>query len=196
MVRMTDSAGADPSLSPDLPQYALVAYIPGDLGRFLNELRPRLVPDCHLQAHVTLLPPRLLSAPPHQLAAALQACLSTVEPFEVHLNGVEMFPVTDVIYLGLKSGWERLIALHSDLGRGDLAYDEPFKYHPHITLAQEIPAGQLEVTFQRALQAWETWKGPRSFPVERLTFVRNGGPNCWQTVSEHDLTRVSLPKRG
>ena len=43
-----------------LSQFALVAYIPDPLGRFLDDLRVELTPDCKPRAHVTILPPRPL----------------------------------------------------------------------------------------------------------------------------------------
>ena len=41
--------------------YAVVSYISGELGDFVDELRSELMPaQSHLRAHITLLPPRPL----------------------------------------------------------------------------------------------------------------------------------------
>jgi hypothetical protein len=42
--------------------FALVIYIPGPLGLYLDELRRDLVPDYDPHAHVSVLPPRTLAA--------------------------------------------------------------------------------------------------------------------------------------
>ena len=39
-------------------QFALVIYIPDPLGRFLDDLRRELAPDCVPHAHVSVLPPQ------------------------------------------------------------------------------------------------------------------------------------------
>ena len=49
-----------PSLEERLNVFALVVYIPGPLGVFLDELRRELVPHYNPHAHVSVLPPRPL----------------------------------------------------------------------------------------------------------------------------------------
>ena len=41
--------------------FALVIYIPGPLGKFLDDLRRELVPSYNPHAHVSVLPPRPLA---------------------------------------------------------------------------------------------------------------------------------------
>ena len=43
--------------------YALVSYIPGALGEFLDRLREELVAGCDPHAHITALPPRPIAGP-------------------------------------------------------------------------------------------------------------------------------------
>lgn len=175
-------------------QYALVGYVPDPLGAFLNHLRGDLVPGCRLQSHITLLPPRLLPAPEPRIVDELTALLRQVPVFELELGDVELFPVTEVAYLSIRNGQRQLAEIHRLLNRGTLAYQEPFDYHPHITLAQQVAPGAVQDAVDRARLAWSRWTGPRRFAVEHLTFVRNVNPEHWATVSEHPLPQESLPQ--
>lgn len=172
--------------------YALVGYIPEPLGAFLNQLRRELVPGCQLLSHVTLLPPRLLTSPEPDIVQDLSEALSQLPALELEAGGVEMFPVTDVVYLDIKTGRRQLTDIHRHLNRGLLAFDEPFEYHPHVTLAQQMDPEAVAGVMERAAAAWNGWKGARRFAVEKLTFVRNVDPQSWTTVSEHPLQPASL----
>ncbi len=168
-------------------QYSLVSYIPDPLGSFLSELRTELVSSCRLQSHVTILPPRMLSSPVGTLIADLKRTTRTEHPFELELGEIEIFPVTNVIYISLGRGKGKVVEMHNHLSGGSLYYKEPFPFHPHITLAQEIPVDTLTEVYSRACQRWADWKGPRSFPVDNLVFVRNVNMKGWETLSEHAL---------
>jgi 2'-5' RNA ligase len=179
---------------PGPPQYALVSYIPEALGRFLNGMRCELVPSCRLLSHVTVLPPRVLNDPVSVLVEALDVALREIPPFEVGLGPVMRFPVTDVVYIAVAEGRDELERVHGRLNQGALAATEPFHFHPHVTLAQEVEPDRIEDTFRSATTQWTEWPGERSFPVERLTFVRNGGGEGWVTVAEFDLAGQPSPR--
>jgi 2'-5' RNA ligase len=61
---------------------------------------------------------------------------ATFSPFEITLTGIEVFPLTNVVYLQLGKGADEMYALHAAMNTEALAFKEPFVYHPHITLAQ------------------------------------------------------------
>lgn len=167
--------------------YALVSYIPGALGEFLNELRASLVPTCHLLSHLTLLPPRILSAPVEKLEDSLEEKLPKIAPFEVVLGPIEVFEKSNVVYVSLRSGQVEALDAHQRLSRDVLAYREPWEYHPHITLAQEFPLERFEAVLAEARAKWDAWEGPRSFRVEDLVFVKNRNVNCWEALAEYRL---------
>jgi 2'-5' RNA ligase len=175
--------------------FALVAYIPGPLGAYLNELRAELVSENDLVSHLTVLPPRVLAAPEDQLAAQLETRLSKTPAFEVALGKVEIFPLTDVIFLSVEGGRGAIEEVHDELDRGDLQFDEPFEFHPHVTLAQEVEPDVLLTTYRLAQTRWEQCPHPRSFSIEKLTFVRNVNGEEWRTVSEHTLAGVNPQKK-
>ena len=172
--------------------FALVAYIPGELGAFLNSLRPRLVPSCHLLSHLTILPPRATNAQEDTLVRFLDRATSRVAAFEVELGDVEIFPVTNVIYLSVLAGRGAVESIHEDLNHADLAFDEPFEFQPHITLAQDVEPERLLAVYELARQVWADCPHQDSFSVEKLTFVRNDGLDVWSTVSEHQLACSTL----
>ena len=169
-------------------QYALVSDIPDPLGDFLNRLREELLPSCRLLSHITLLPPRILMANPAMLERAFHDAVRLIPPFSVELGPVEVFDDTDVVYLSVKRDvGEHIQRIHDHLNQGLLKGEENFPFHPHVTLAQEIPDGRLKETVELATRRWQEWAHNRSFRVDTLTFVRNVDPNTWMTVAEGDL---------
>ena len=167
--------------------YALVAYIPGQLGAFLDELRRDLEPNSLApRAHITILPPRCLSPEvPNQLAwEELHQKLATVAPFCVELKDVETFNETNVVYFAIGSGTEQLQSLHAYLAVDSLTFREPFPYHPHVTVAQKLSAEQAHSIGEQAQQRWRAYKGPRSFTVETVSFVQNSKTDLWYDLAE------------
>src|SRR6266436_165187 len=128
--------------APRINLFALVVYIPDPLAGFLDDLRKELVADCLPRAHVTILPPRPLQAGQAGTDAAIEQARTVAggfAPFDIATGEVEIFPTTDVIYIGIQSGERELREMYRALNHGPLAFREPFSYHPHITLAQGLP---------------------------------------------------------
>ncbi len=167
--------------------FALVAYIPDPLGRFLDNLRRELVPGCQPRAHVTILPPRPLFSEPEAASEQVGATALEAEPFEVLCGDVAIFPVTDVVYLELRAGTRELRDLHRRLNTKHLEFQEPFPYHPHITLAQELPAGSVREVAELAARRWNEFRFDRGFAVEKLSFVQSKAGNGWIDLAYHPL---------
>ena len=170
--------------------FALVNYVPGPLGAFLTDLRAELVSGYRLRSHLTVLPPRVLGTPVEQLSARLTDVASRLAPFEVELGEVEVFASTGVVYLGLASGSEPVRHLHQKLNGGALEFPEPYAFHPHVTLAQDVPADTEHLVEMLARLRWAQYDGPRSFRVESLSLVENISLGRWDTLSEHSLTAL------
>src|SRR5690242_17916308 len=169
-----------------LNEYALVIYFPDPLARFLDDLRLELVVSCRPRAHVTVLPPRRLEDVD---AARQQARIMAVDfaPFDIELGGVEIFPQTNVIYIGVERGASELKTMHDAMNTGALAFAEKFTYHPHITLAQEIQLADTDRLAALARERWANYRGPRSLFAERVAFVQNTAGNCWLDLAEYAL---------
>jgi 2'-5' RNA ligase len=159
--------------------YALVIYLPDPLGAYLDDLRLEIVPGCNPHAHVSVLPPRPLPVAPDAAIEEARAIVAGLEPFDVELGPIRKFDVTDVVYIGVEGGAEQLRHMHRSLNQGALAFPEPFPYHPHVTLAQEIPPGRVEVVRELAARRWREFQGPRKFRAETTMFVRNTHGNSW-----------------
>lgn len=172
---------------PRINSFALVSYLPDPLADFLDRLRAELVPGCHSKAHVTILPPRPLVCPSAEAWSHIEQSLRDVPPFRVELGEIEVFPVTQVIYLSVNSGNLELRRLHRMLSLGSCAFDEPFSYHPHITLAQDLEPGQLGAAVETAQTRWREFSHSRGFDVEKLAFVQNTIENRWTDLSLYPL---------
>jgi hypothetical protein len=66
--------------------FALVIYIPNPLGRFLDDLRLALVPDCNPHAHVSVLPPRPIAGDWQVAREQARGLAASWKPFEITLT--------------------------------------------------------------------------------------------------------------
>jgi len=178
--------------------FALVSYIPGPLGRFLDGLRRELVPACTAQSHVTILPPRTLDDPPDRGWREAGEILCGTQPLEIELRDVAVFPISQAIYLSIGDGYQDIERLHKHLNVGLLHSNEPFAFHPHVTLAQEVLPDQVEKVVEHARRRWREWAQSKRFVAERLVFVQNGvevptGYSQWIDLAQCDLGRPCEP---
>ena len=168
-------------------QFALVAYIPDPLARFLDGLRLELTPGCKPHAHVTILPPRPLDGDLSSTLRQIEDDIRGVAPFRIELGEIEVFDASHVIYLGLARGTAELRQLYSALNCGCLKYTEPYPYHPHTTIAQNIRPEDAAGIASVARQRWAQYKGPRAFTVSMLSFVQHVTLSVWKDVAEMPL---------
>lgn len=172
--------------------FALVIYVPDPLATFLDDLRRELVPHCNPRAHVSVLPPRPLVVDWTIASAQVRSLMEAWSPFDIHLTDIRTFPATDVIYLELGDGSAELHRLHDAMDKQCLAFHEPFAYHPHVTLAQEIPQPRVASLFETAAARWKEYDGPRRFRAERAVLVQNSVPDCWIDLAEYALGVAAL----
>lgn len=181
-------------------QYALVAYVKNELGRFVEELRRELHPELeHLPAHITILPPRILAGGEAEALAELERLCGDVPPFEVGMDGVESFqPLTPTIYLAVDQEALRLHELHERLNTAALDFYEEWPYMPHLTIVKLADESRIPPAMELARKRWSAYQGPRRTLVEELTFVREG--ECaghWTDLAPVQLGRslASKPRR-
>jgi hypothetical protein len=193
-----DSNGMRSALAPDdqwLDVFALVMYIPDPLGQFLDDLRRELVPGCSPHAHVSVLPPREIPNGWEDAREQARSLLEAWPPFEIAATDVSRFPATDVIYIEVGAGATDLRRMHQSMNSNCLHCCERFDYHPHITLAQEIPDGRVAEVHELARRRWAEYRGPRSFTADRAVFVRNTRLNRWIDLAELTLGTVAAERR-
>jgi 2'-5' RNA ligase len=173
------------------PRYALVAYVNGPAGEFVESLRRELHPDLpHLAAHLTILPPRILQSNESSALQQLERICGNEEPFEVHLGTVETFvPVTPTVFIRIEAS-SRMCDLHGRLNAGALAFHEEWPYIPHLTIVKMSAERAAQHAFQIAKSRWAQYAGSRRILLEKLTFVREDAQNCWV-----DLAPIPLGRR-
>ena len=183
---------ATTGLGLGINSFALVSYLSGALADFLDEIRHDFAPDSRAKAHITVLPPRPLRLPPKAAVVEnawteLKKNLSDFQPFRVELGDVEVFRLNRVIYLSVQAGAAELQRMHDALNRGLVEFREPFPYHPHVTIVQELSPGDVPSAAEFARWRWSEFRAPRNFMVDRLTFVQNTLENCWTDLAALDL---------
>jgi len=177
---------SDPPPGERINLFSLVTYLPEPLAGFIDRLRQELVPGCSLRAHVTHLVPRPLRDP--QLASEeIREALREFRPFEIQLSDVGIFTITSVVHLALSKGFDEMLKMHEALNTGAAHFDEPFPYHPHVTLAQQISPAQVPAVFELAHYRWAEFTHRRAFVVNRATFVQGTRFNTWIDLDEHLL---------
>ncbi len=173
------------SLEDMAEDYAVVCYLPGDLGKFVDGLRRRFDPALAAWLpHVTLLPPRPL---PDALAEPLETIrrqCASFEPFDATVHGVCTFwPVSGVVYASFSTGRERLIELHDllndALNRAYLERQEIHPYVPHVTIAQDLDEQRIARVLADVERECSAHKASWTFRVDSLFLVQKTPENCW-----------------
>ncbi len=139
-------------------------------------------PAAHLiQAHVTLLPPTTvsdLSAVQRHLAGVAQRHSS----FPVLLHGTGTFrPVSPVVYVRVAEGADQIVTLEADVRSGPLGRSLRFEYHPHVTVAHDVPEPVLTVA-QETLADYDA-----AFTADCITLYEQKADGHWESLQEFTL---------
>jgi 2'-5' RNA ligase/8-oxo-dGTP pyrophosphatase MutT (NUDIX family) len=143
--------------------------------------RDRIVP------HITLAPPQ--SVPEEQVPAAIalvdQAAAAGV-PGIVTLRGAATFlPDSPVTYLEVVGGGPALAALEAAL-RAEPLSRRTHPFHPHVTVAQELPPADLEAA------AAEFGDFHAAFPLAEIALMVQGGDQVWRPLHSAALGASEL----
>jgi 2'-5' RNA ligase len=135
-------------------------------------------------AHVTLLGPTEI---PADALPAIERHLEKVAadhaPFTIQLRGTGTFrPITEVVFVTVAVGISECELLAGAIASaGDIERDARFPYHPHVTVAQDVPAEALDAAFDD-LSGFAA-----RFPVSSFTLFRHGGAGLWQRHRDYPL---------
>jgi 2'-5' RNA ligase len=173
------------------PQYALVAYVGKPVSDFVHELRRELQPEASdVPAHLTILPPRLLSGTESEAIELMESVCGGVQPFSVSMGDVETFmPSTATVFIRVAHGAYRMRELHDRLNTRPLKCDEPWPYMPHLTVFRMYDMASAQHAFLIARQRWDNYGCARSIRVEELTFVRQAPNDRWIDLAPVPLGR-------
>ena len=172
-------------------RYALVAYVKNPIGEFVESLRKELHPELpHLDAHVTLLPPRFLRSDEASAIETIQRICKDVEPFEVSLGEVETFiPVTPTVFIRVAHAAYRMRELHDRLNIEGLACNEEWPYMPHLTIVKMSAEDQAQHAYRVARTRWAEFDEGRCIEIRDLAFVREAAQNKWIDLAGIPLGR-------
>jgi 2'-5' RNA ligase len=126
--------------------------------------------------HVTLLPPTTLHG--DQLSEVEEHLLAVAgrhEPFLMHLRGSGTFrPISPVVFVTLVQGISECELLEADVRRGPLHREIAFPYHPHVTVAHDVPDRQLDAAYDRLADF------NARFRVWGFTLFEHGADGHWR----------------
>ena len=114
-------------------------------------------------------------------AAQVRQVAQRGQSFQVRLGAALSFrPASEVVYLPLQAGADECWGLHRALLGDALRHESGFAYHPHLTIAQNVPAHRLDAA-QAALNEVDL-----SFTVERIQLFDTAGGQ-WNLSEELQL---------
>lgn len=125
--------------------------------------------------HVTLLPPtRVAESAIQDVLRHLGDVAAVASAFEMHLHGTGTFrPISQVVFVTVASGISYCELMEADLRSGPLEREVEFPYHPHVTVAHDVPAEMLDEAYD-GLAGYDA-----RFLVEAFTAFEQGGGGYW-----------------
>ena len=129
--------------------------------------------------HLTLVPPQTVAAEERQAAVELvDRAAAAATPGLIELRGAATFlPESPVAYLVVAEGVATLRVIESVL-RAPPLEQRIFPFHPHVTVAQDRPAEELEAA-ARDLAGFRA-----VFPLPELTLTEEGEQGRWRVVHQ------------
>jgi 2'-5' RNA ligase len=144
-------------------------------------------------AHLTLLGPTDVDrASLPRVEEHLAEVAVRYPPYTLHLRGTGTFrPVTDVVFVAVAAGIGECEQLAAAIGAaGALRRETRFPYHPHVTVAQDIPAAALD-------EVYEDLAGfSARFQVDSFTLFEHSGDGRWKPRRDFPLAGESRPAGG
>lgn len=168
-----------------VPIIGVSLAVPEPWGTDLQRYRIGLgdEPARGIPTHITLLPPQEVAEEAMDgVVEHLERVAGLGAPFEVHLRGTGTFrPVSPVVFVGVVEGISQCEQLAADIRQGPLQVDRTFPYHPHVTVAHDLPESHMDKAFVElerfdatftAEQMWmylhddvAGWQPDRAFPL-------------------------------
>ena len=183
--------GARQARDPGTVTLGVAVAVPAPYADALQDCR-RTVGDPLADAvppHITLVPPLTVAADALAgIHAHLQARVAERCAFRVRLRGTDSFrPVSDVVFVSVVEGARQCEHLQRLLRDGPLERELQFPYHPHVTVAHDVPAAELDAAQQQLADF------TADFPVDHVTLYRYGDDGVWAPVLEFALAAEPAP---
>lgn len=132
-----------------------------------------------IPTHITLLPPTTVAgAALAEIEEHLRVVAEGERGFPIRLRGTASFrPVSPVVFVALDQQAEGIGAcerVEAKVLSGPLARDLPFPYHPHVTVAHDLP----EEVLDRAFKELAGYKA--DFSVWGFCMYEHGADGVWR----------------
>lgn len=178
------ASSGDPAGGTDRTIGVAIA-IPEPYGSELQRYRSRFgdpLADA-IPTHVTLVPPTKVSAEAlSDIERHLMAVAETQRPFAMRLRGTATFrPVSPVVFVALAEGISSCERLADRVRCGPLARELTFPYHPHVTVAQDLPEHVLDKAYDE-LDGYEC-----AFTVHAFSLFEHGTDQVWRPQRDFAL---------
>ena len=165
--------------------------IPEPFNRELQGWRERLGdPNAkRIVPHITLVPPtEVASDALADIEEHLRIVATHQHPFEIKLRGSGTFlPVSPVVFVVLAQGIAACERLEVAVRAGPLARELDFPYHPHVTVAHDLPAAAL-------IRAFDQLAGyAADFDVRGFTLFEQDGDGMWRPQRDFVFGGGGLP---
>ena len=131
----------------------------------------------YIPSHLTLLGPTEVDSS-SDIAGKIEEHLGAVaaahQPYQLHLRGTGTFrPVTQVVFVAVAAGISECEMLAAEIRSGPLSRELRYPYHPHVTVAHDVPSKALDAVFE-GLASFEA-----RFPVDGFTLYEHGEDGHW-----------------
>jgi 2'-5' RNA ligase len=90
--------------------------------------------------------------------------------------------LTEVVFVAVATGIGECELLAAEVRSGPLARELNFPYHPHVTVAHDVPADMLEVAYNGLSDL------SAAFPVDSFTEFEQTPAGAWAVAREYRLT--------
>ncbi len=168
-----------------MPTIGVSVAVPEPWGSELQQYRIDVGDDSarHIPTHITLLPPHEVATDHVDgILTHLDEVAAQAPAFRVHLRGTGTFlPVSPVVFIGVVEGISGCEQLAGHVQQGPLAIDRAFPYHPHVTIAHDLPEARLETAFT------ELADYDASFDVAQMWLYLHDPATGWAPTRAFDL---------
>ena len=162
--------------------------IPEPFGSQLQQWRERFGdPTAHaIPTHVTLLPPTLIrDVELEKIDEHLSQAAAAERAFVVGLRGAATFrPVSPVVFVQVAIGIADCERLEKLVRSGPLDRPLRFPYHPHVTVAHDLPDHVLDEAFE-ALSGYSA-----DFTVSGFSLYEHGSDGVWRPQRGYALGQL------
>jgi 2'-5' RNA ligase len=163
----------------DATRIGVAIDIPDPWGAALTERRAEAGDPqaAYVPAHLTLLGPTEIDP---EALPAVEAHLARIAaahpPYALHLRGTGTFrPVTEVVFVAVAAGISECELLARAIGAApQLRRVTRFPYHPHVTVAQDVPPEALDKVYEDLADF------SARFEVEGFTLFSHSGADRWR----------------